>query len=262
VKRVEGARRLLPREEEFACEQLTRALQDLGVDIRCGARACEVRRNEDGTVTVSVDDGSTAEGDEVLAALGRTPRVEDVGLETIGHDPAEPLEVDAQLRLTGRDWLYVLGDVNGRAPLTHMGKYQARLAVDHLLGHDVGLEHGADGPEAPQVIFTDPQVARVGHTTQTAADAGLEVEVYEVGTSANAGGSYYGRNAVGTARVLVHDGRLVGATITGAEVADFLHAATIAVVGRVPVAVLRHAVPAFPTRSEIWLNLLEQVPHS
>ena len=150
-----------------------------------------------------------------------------------------------------------MGDINGRSLFTHMGKYQARVAADHILGQDVALRHGADGPLSPRVIFTDPQVAAVGHTTRTAEDAGLEVDVVETPTSGNAGGSFYGRNAPGTTRWLVDRGRgvVVGCTITGSEVADFLHAATIAVVGEVPLDRLRHAVPSFPTRSEIWLQL-------
>ena len=129
-----------------------------------------------------------------------------------------------------------------------------------MLGQDIAVEHGADGPLSPRVIFCDPQVAAVGHTSETAEEAGIDVEIVEVETSGNAGGSFYGRNAAGTSRLVIDKRRgvLIGATITGAEVADFLHAATIAIVGEVPVARLRHAVPAFPTRSEIWLNLLEK----
>ena len=107
------------------------------------------------------------------------------------------------------------------------------------------------------MIFTEPQVAAVGHTTETAEKAGLLVDVVETSTSGNAGGSFYGRNAPGTTRWLVDKERriVVGCTITGAEVADFLHAATIAIVGEVPLERLRHAVPSFPTRSEVWLQL-------
>ena len=141
-----------------------------------------------------------------------------------------------------------------------MGKYQARIAVDHILGHDRQLAHGADGPLSPRVIFTEPQVAAVGHTTESAEQAGLVVETFTTSTSGNAGGSFYGRNAPGTTQWIVDTERriVVGCTITGAEIADFLHAATIAVVGEVPLERLRHAVPAFPTRSEVWLRLLEQ----
>jgi dihydrolipoamide dehydrogenase len=141
-----------------------------------------------------------------------------------------------------------------------MAKYQAALASGHILGRPMAAQHQADGAGAPRVIFTDPQVAAVGHTTATAAAAGVPVRVVDLPTSGNAGGSYYGSGARGTSRFLIDEERqvIVGATITGSEVADFLHAATIAVVGEVPLERLRHAVPAFPTRSEVWLQLLEQ----
>jgi pyruvate/2-oxoglutarate dehydrogenase complex dihydrolipoamide dehydrogenase (E3) component len=133
------------------------------------------------------------------------------------------------------------------------------VAADHILGVDSAAEHGADGTRSPRVIFTDPQVAAVGHTTDSARAAGLSPRVVDIETSGNAGGSYYGRGARGTSRFLVDEQRrvLIGATITGSEVTDFLQAATIAIVGEVPVERLRHAVPAFPTRSEIWLKLIE-----
>jgi pyruvate/2-oxoglutarate dehydrogenase complex dihydrolipoamide dehydrogenase (E3) component len=260
VTLIEGERRLLPREEEFACAQVTEALEGLGVEIRTGQKAVGVAQAPDGTVSVLVPDGEPAEGDRLLVALGRTPQTAGLGLEELGLEPGAPVHVDALMRADGRPWLYAVGDVNGRALFTHMGKYQARIAADHLLGRDTAISHGADGPLSPRVVFTEPQVAAVGHTTDTAREAGLEVDVLDVPTSGNAGGSFYGRNAPGTSRLLIDRERrlVVGATFTGAEIADFLHAATIAVVGEVPLDRLRHAVPAFPTRSEIWLNLLEQ----
>jgi dihydrolipoamide dehydrogenase len=259
VALVEGERRLLPREEEYACAQVTDALASYGVDIRTGQKATKVAQHDD-AVTVTTSDGATAEGDVLLVALGRRPPTDDLGVETVGLTPGEYVKVDSRMRVPGTPWLYAIGDVNGRALYTHMGKYQGRLAADAILGHDHAISHGADGPLAPRVIFTDPQVAAVGHTTDTARRAGLELDVYDTETSGNAGGSYYGRNAPGMTRFLVDRERriLVGCTITGSEVADFLHAATIAIVGEVPLERLRHAVPAFPTRSEIWLSLLEQ----
>jgi dihydrolipoamide dehydrogenase len=208
-------------------------------------------------VTVTTSDGGSAVGDVLLVALGRAPSTQDLGLETVGLEGGGTIKVDAHARVPGHDWLYAVGDINGRALFTHMGKYQARVAADHILGHDHALAHGADGPLSPRVIFTEPQVAAVGHTTETAEQAGLVVEIYETPTSGNAGGSFYGRNAPGTTRWVVDSERriVVGCTITGAEVADFLHAATIAIVGEVPIERLRHAIPAFPTRSEIWLQL-------
>src|SRR4051795_7439989 len=233
VTLVEGERRLLPREEEFACAQVTEALAEDGVDIRTGEKAQKVAQGDDGTVRVRTAGGPDAEGDVLLVALGRTPQSEGLGLETVGLEGGGTIGVDAHMRVPGQDWLYVVGDLNGRALFTHMGKYQARVAADGILGHDVALAHGADGPLSPRVIFTDPQVAAVGHTTDSAREAGLEVDVFETTTSGNAGGSFYGRNAPGTTRWVVDRERriVVGCTITGAEVADFLHAAMISVVG-------------------------------
>jgi len=260
VTLVEGERRLLPREEEFACEQVTEALAEQGVDIRTAQKATAVARDGD-AISVTLGDGSSVTGDELLIAVGRTPQVRGLGLESVGIEPRGYVEADAHCRVDGHDWLYAIGDVNGRAPFTHMAKYQGRVAADHILGVDSAAEHGADGPRSPRVIFTDPQVAAVGHTADSAREAGLSPRVVDVETSGNAGGSYYGRGARGTSRFLVDEQRrvLIGATITGSEVADFLQAATIAIVGEIPVERLRHAVPAFPTRSEIWLTLIEEL---
>jgi pyruvate/2-oxoglutarate dehydrogenase complex dihydrolipoamide dehydrogenase (E3) component len=261
VTLIEGEARLLAREEEFACEEVTAALADQGVDIRTRQKATRVARGAGGEVTVTLGDGAAVTAEQLLVAVGRTPQADRLGLETVDLDAEALTTVDARCRVPGRDWLYVIGDLNGRAAFTHMAKYQGRVCADHLLGKEVAEEHGADGPLSPRVIFTDPQVCVVGHTTRTAEDAGLTVRAVDVPTSGNAGGSFYGRNAPGTTRFVVDDGRglLVGATIVGAETADFLHAATIAVVGEVPLTRLRHAVPSFPTRSEIWLRLFEEL---
>ena len=163
------------------------------------------------------------------------------------------------MRAPGSDWLYAIGDVNGRALLTHMGKYQARIAADTILGPG-GPCLILDGARAPRVTFTDPQVAAVGYTLDAAQQAGLNARAVEVPTQGSAGASFYGRDdAIGTTRLVVDDdaGVLLGATFTGPEVAEFLQAATIAVVGQVPLDRLAHAVPAFPTRSEVWLYLMQ-----
>ena len=260
VALVEGERKLLPREEWFACEQVTESLEAQGVEVRRGQQAEGVSQADDGTISVKLGDGSSVSGDVLLVTLGRTPQTEQLGLEDLGFEAGKYVEADEHCQVPGHDWLYAIGDVNGRALFTHMGKYQAGIACDHVLGKDTAQAHGADGPLSPRVIFCDPQVAAVGHTSETAEAAGIDVEIVEVGTSANAGGSFWGRNAPGTSRLIIDKQRgvVIGATFTGAEVQDFLHAATIAIVGEVPVARLRHAVPAFPTRSEIWLKLLEK----
>jgi dihydrolipoamide dehydrogenase len=178
----------------------------------------------------------------------------------VGLEPGKPIEVDERLRSTAHDWLYAIGDVNGRVLLTHMGKYQARLLADRLAGRgDEPLR--SDGPLSPRVIFTDPQVAAVGHTLASARDAGLDARALDVTTSGSAGASFVGRETAGTSRLVLDSGRdvVAGATFVGPEVAEWLHAATIAVVGEVPIARLRHAVPPFPTRSEVWLKLLERL---
>ena len=255
VTLVHRGDRLIEREEPFAGEQVAVALREYGVDVRFETSVASVARN--GVVTLELEGGGSLEADELLVAIGRAPRTGDVGLDTVGLEPGKHVTVDDSLRVAGKDWLYAVGDVNGRALLTHMGKYQARHAADAIMGKTVRLR--SDGGASPRVIFTDPQVGAVGLTLAAAEDAGLPVRTVEVDTGGNAGGSFVGKNAPGTARLVVDEDRrvVVGATITGAEIAEALHAATIAVVSEVPLDDLWHAVPAFPTRSELWLRLLE-----
>jgi pyruvate/2-oxoglutarate dehydrogenase complex dihydrolipoamide dehydrogenase (E3) component len=254
VTLVEGEHRLLSREEEFACVQVTESLREQGVDIRTGQTATKVERSGD-RVSVTLADGSTVTGDEVLIAAGRTPQSRDLGLDEDGY-----VEVDAHMRVPGKEWLYVIGDLNGRALFTHMAKYQAAIAAEDIQGRDMVVEHLGDGHGAPHVIFTEPQVAAVGYTAAAAQRAGLNVRVIDIGTEANAGGAFTG-GGPGTCRFVIDQDRdvVVGATFTGSEVADFLQAATIAVVGEVPLRRLRHAIPSFPTRSEIWLYLFNEL---
>jgi dihydrolipoamide dehydrogenase len=255
VTLVHRGDRLIEREEPFAGEQVAAALREYGVDLRFETSVASVSRN--GAVTLELEGGGSVEADELLVAIGRAPRTADVGLDTVGLEPGKHVQVDESLRVPGKDWLYAVGDVNGRALLTHMGKYQARLAADAIMGKTVRLR--SDGGASPRVIFTDPQVGAVGLTLAAAEEAGLRVRTVEVDTGGNAGGSFVGKNAPGTARLVVDEDRriVVGATITGPEIAEALHAATVAVVGEVPLDDLWHAVPAFPTRSELWLRLLE-----
>ncbi len=255
VTLVHRGERLIEREEPFAGAQVLEALQEGGVDVRL--QRSVVRLSRPGAVVIELDDGTVLETDEVLAAFGRVPGTAGIGLETIGLEVGGPLLVGDDLRVPGHDWLFAVGDVNGRALLTHMGKYQGRLVADTILGREVQLR--SDGARSPRVIFTDPQVGAVGLTLAGAQEAGLRVRHVDVDTSGNAGGSFVGRGAAGTSRIIIDEDRrvIVGATITGAEVAEALHAATIAVVAEVSIDDLWHAVPSFPTRSELWLKLLE-----
>jgi dihydrolipoamide dehydrogenase len=256
VTLVETLDRLLAKEEPFASEQVADGLRGRGVTIHLGRKAVKVAQTA-GLKIVELEDGTTASGEEVLVAIGRRPNTGPV--EGLGYDAGRPVEVDDWMRSHRHDWLYAIGDVNGIAQLTHMGKYQAAIATEHIAGRRVHHQAAANGLQSPRVTFTDPQVAAVGHTEASAREAGLNVRVVEVETSGNAGGSFLGRGAPGTARMIVDENRrvVVGATVTGAEVADYLQPFTIAVVAEVPIERLWHAVPPFPTRSELWLRLLE-----
>jgi pyruvate/2-oxoglutarate dehydrogenase complex dihydrolipoamide dehydrogenase (E3) component len=258
VALVEAAPRLIAREEEFASEQVLDGLRKRGVDVHLDTKATGASRAER-KVSLELEGGERLEGDELLVAIGREPNTGDLGLDSVGLEPGRPIEVDETLRSKTLDWLYAIGDVNGRALLTHMGKYQARLLADRLTERGA-IDATQDTTMAPRVVFTDPQVAAVGHTLASARDAGLNVRAVDVDTSGSAGASFTGRNAPGTTRIVVDEDRrvIVGATFVGPEISEFLHAATIAVVGEVPLDRLRHAVPAFPTRSEVWLYLLEK----
>jgi pyruvate/2-oxoglutarate dehydrogenase complex dihydrolipoamide dehydrogenase (E3) component len=257
VVMLEAGDCVLSREEPFAGRQVAAALVEAGVDLRIEAKAERVAR-ENGRVVVSLSGGDTAAGDELLVVVGRKPPTEDMGLDTIGLEPGKYVDTDATLKVPAHPWLYAIGDVNGRAPLTHMGKYQARLAADNIAGGDARIE--LDGVRSPRVVFTDPNVAAVGHTLASAKKAGLNVRHVDVSTEGSAGGSFYGRNAEGTTRFIVDEDRrvLAGVTFVGPEVADFIQAATVAVVGEVPLTKLAHAVPPFPARSELWLYFLEE----
>jgi len=259
VTLVEGEGRLLPREEPFAGEQVAAALRERhGVDVRTGTRAERVER-AGGGVALALSDGDRVEAAELLVAVGRAPRTGEIGLDSAGIEPNERgyLETDDRMRVGGREWLYAVGDVNGRALLTHMGKYQAWVAAENVLGRPAAAAAEATG--SPRVTFTDPQVSAVGKTLAEAEADGIAARAVDVPTDGTAGASFYGRDTGGTSRLVVDTdrGTIVGATFTGFETAELLHAATVAIVAEVPLAKLRHAVAAYPTRSELWLKLVE-----
>jgi pyruvate/2-oxoglutarate dehydrogenase complex dihydrolipoamide dehydrogenase (E3) component len=257
VALLEVADRILAAEEEFAADEVSTALRDHGIDLRTGVEITLVA-TDGSRFHVTLADGETLEATELMVAAGRKPRTADLGVETVGLEPGEPLSVDDRMTVEGHDWLYAVGDVNGRSALTHSGKYQARVAADVILGRDARATTDAEGP--PRVTFTDPQVAAVGLTLAAAEEAGIEARAVDVTTSANAGGSFHGRNTAGTSRMVVDEERrvLVGATFVGYQTAELLHAATIAVTAQVTLDRLWDAIAVFPTRTEVWLQLLEE----
>ena len=253
---LEGAPRVIVREEPFASAEVAAALVEAGVAVRTESRAVGVSRDGDEVVVELADGAECSRGG---IAGRRRPQGEHERARARDRRPGAGGAGRGRLEppLLRHDWLYAIGDANGRALLTHMGKYQGRLAADAILGKSVSLL--SDGPLSPRVIFTDPQVAAVGHTLGSAEAAGMVVRAIDVPTSSTAGSSFVGRNTPGTSRLVIDDvrGVVAGATFVGFEVGETLHSATIAVVGDVPLERLIHAVPTFPTRSELWLNLLE-----
>jgi dihydrolipoamide dehydrogenase len=258
---IEGGPRLLARHEPFVGDELRAAFEQEGIEVITGARATQVTRAaDDAPVRLTLDESRSVEAAELLVAVGRRPTTTELGLETVGLEPGSSIDVDDRLRAGGidGDWLYAVGDVNGRSLLTHMGKYQARIAADVILGHDVTA--WADHRAVPAVVFTDPQVASVGLTLTTAQEHGLSVRAVQRALTDVAAATTHGEELSGTALLVVDEQRrvVVGATFTGPEIGELLHSATIAIAGAVPLDVLWHAVPSFPTFSELWLRLLEE----
>ena len=260
--------RLLERMEPFAGEMLAAALDDHGVTVRTGTTVANVTRGDAGPVTIALSDGGTIEADELLVAAGRRLNTDDIGLDSIGLPPGEPVAVDDSLRAKGVDggWLYAIGDANGRNLLTHMGKYQARVCGDVIVARAHGraddapaLRATSDALGAPQVVFTDPQLCSVGLTEQAALDGGHDVRAVEYEIGSVTGAYLQAEDYQGRAKAVVDESRrvLLGVTFVGPGVAELLHSATVAVTARVPLERLWHAVPAFPTVSEVWLRLLE-----
>lgn len=260
---------LLGGQEPFAGEAVQAALEGRGVDVRTGVEVAEAHRAEKNTV-LTLADGTRVLAERVLAATGRTPRTSDLGLENVGLVPGDWLDVDDTMLVSGTDWLYAVGDVNHRALLTHQDKYQARAAGDVIAARATGrpVHDGpwgahaatADHHAVPQVTFTDPEVASVGYTAESARAEGRRIRVLDYDLGWVAGASTHADGYEGTARAIVDEDRgvLIGATFVGQDVAELLHAATIAIVGEVPLERLWHAVPAYPTISEVWLRWLEE----
>ncbi|HWB68078.1 MAG TPA: NAD(P)/FAD-dependent oxidoreductase [Mycobacteriales bacterium] len=269
--------RLLPRAEPFAGELLADHLRDVGVDLRFGVNVEAVRRDPPavtdygrlrGTPVTVVANGTEIAADEIVVAVGRTPSSDALGLETVGLEPGGYVATDDTMTVQGvaGEWLYAVGDITGRALLTHMGKYQARVCGDVIAARAAGqpldaprFRASSDHERVPQVTFTDPQVASVGLTEAAAADAGRNIRVVDYDLGQVAGASLLRDDYTGRARLVVDRDRevLLGATFVGPEVAELVHAATVAVVGEVPIERLWHAVPSYPTVSEVWLRLLE-----
>jgi pyruvate/2-oxoglutarate dehydrogenase complex dihydrolipoamide dehydrogenase (E3) component len=256
----EGAERLLAREEPFAGEELRAAFEAEDITVVTGVRMTAARRlGRDGPVVATLADGREFTGDEILVAVGRRPATSGIGLEHAGLEPGRPVPVDGQLRAVGvtGGWLYAIGDCNGLAPFTHMGKYHGRIAAATILGREVADVASHD--IVPRVTFTDPQVCAVGRTAAEARAVGLHVTVVTTPAGGVPGAYTQGDGIRGTSQLVIDDDSrtVAGATFTGPGLQELLHSATVAITGGVTVDRLWHAVPSFPTVSEVWLHMLE-----
>jgi dihydrolipoamide dehydrogenase len=261
---------LLPRNEPVAGELVADALREAGVVLLTEVTTVGAMRDAQG-VHVTLADGRTVDGDEVLVATGRKPNTDDLGLQSVGLDQGPPLRTDDAGVVAGVDgeWLWAAGDVTQWPRLTHIGKYHARACGEAIVARSRGealdpspwsaQRATAMHAAVPQVVFTDPQVAAVGITAAEAADQQLAVRVIDLDLSAVAGASLQGSGPTGHVRMVVDTERevVLGMTLVGQEIGELLHAATVAVVGEVPLRRLWHAVPSYPTVSELWLRLLE-----
>ena len=238
---VEGAAHILPREPQPLGEALADALRQDGVELALGVHATGARR-EGEHYCLDLDDGRTLRGDRLLVATGRRPRVDGLGLETVGIEASgRGIPVDARLRAGERLW--AIGDVTGIWPLTHVGKYQGRVVAANILGEPRKANYDA----VPRVTFTDPQAASVG-----AAEAifSATAHVAKVAKTATYTRAYDVSNGFMT---LLSDGaRLTGAYALGPEAGEWLQQATLAIRAHVPLEVLRDTIQPFPTFSEIY----------
>lgn len=273
VTLITSSAEVLPRLEPEAGKLVRKSLVSRGVTVLLSTKATTVERTAEG-VKVTLSTGGSVSGSELLVAAGRKPRTSDIGLESVGLEgmkgSALPVGDSMAVKPVPGEWLFAIGDTNGRAMTTHMGKYQARVAADNIIAHvngdDVSLkvEHWskyaafADRTAISQVVFTDPNVACVGLTLTEAKKAGKSVR--EVATPFKASGAALHEDGYsGWAQWVVdtQTNQLVGATFVGRDAADLLHASTVAVAGGVPLDRLSHAIPCFPTLSEVYLDLME-----
>ncbi len=243
---VESSAHLLAREPAPLGEALAEVLRGEGIELALAANATAARREQDEYV-LELDDGRELRGEKLLLATGRRPRVDGIGLETVGIEPdPHGIPVDAHLRAGERLW--AIGDVNGLWPLTHVGKYQGDVVAANILGEPREADYAA----VPRVVYTDPQAAAVGATEGRFSGTAKISGVAKTATYTRA---YAEQNGFLT---LLGDGeRLTGAYALGPEAGEWLQQATLAIRARVPLEVLLDTIQPFPTFSEIYNDALK-----
>ncbi len=299
-------KRILDKFEPLVGERLAEAFKKRGISIHNNVNVREVKRinstnmqENSGSIQIMLDDGNTITAEELLVAVGRNPNTDKLGLETVGLKPGDWLDVDDTCLVNGVDgggeWLYAIGDINHRALLTHIGKYQGRACSTAIItrarktrnisnnnyqdnsgGNSSNSSNSnnrnaasnttfdpsttwlatSDHMAVPQVIFTDPQIAFVGLTEESARSLKINVRAVDCEMGTLPGAQVHTDGYDGQAKIVVDEDRhvIVGATFIGPQVGDLLHAATIAIVGQVPLELLWHAMPSFPTVNEVWIS--------
>ena len=244
---VEGGEHVLSHESAPLGDALGEVLRRDGIELALGVRATAARRDADGDYVLTIDGESELRGDRLLVATGRRPRVDGLGLETVGVEPGERgVPVDTHLRVTERLW--AIGDVTGIWQLTHVGKYQGEIVAANILGE----QREANYEAVPRVVYTDPQAASVGATDAAfnATTPISEVAKMETYTRAYA-------QSIGFLTLLSDGERLTGAYALGPEAGEWLQQATLAIRAQLPIGVLRDTIQPFPTFSEIYVATLK-----
>jgi pyruvate/2-oxoglutarate dehydrogenase complex dihydrolipoamide dehydrogenase (E3) component len=256
VHLVEAAERLLSREDERVSELLLEALREDEIDVRLDAKVTSVSASGNGR-TVRFGDQEVG-ADELVVAVGRKPRLDELSLERAGIEPGEKgIEVDERCR--AGEGIWAIGDVTGVMPFTHVGKYQGRVACADILGRPARAEYGA----VPRVVFSDPEVAAVGMTEEQATAAGIEPVTSHIRLSESIARPWtYETDPRGELCVIADPKAqvLVGAWAVGPLAGEWIHYAALAIKSAVPLSVLRDTVAQFPTYTEAYLNALEALP--
>ncbi len=256
VTLIEGSERLVEREEPTVSELISECLRGEGIDLRLGTKAESVAK-ADGEIRMGVAGGDEVRADKLLIATGRKPRIDGLGLETVGIEPGQKgIEIDEQCRAAEGVW--AVGDVTGVMPFTHVGMYQARIVVDAILGNAARARYDA----IPRVVFSDPEIAAVGTTTDQARESAIDVSTARVKLAEVIARPWtYEQNPRGELGILADRKRdvLVGAWAVAPLASEWIHHAALAIKAEIPLAVLRDTVAQFPTFTEAYLKALEKL---
>jgi pyruvate/2-oxoglutarate dehydrogenase complex dihydrolipoamide dehydrogenase (E3) component len=256
VTLIQAAERLLPREDPRVAELIAERLRADGITLHLGASATQVS-SSDGRRTITLDNGETVTASELLVATGRTARVNDIGLETIGIEP-NPKGIEIDERCRAAEGVWAIGDVSGVMPFTHVGMYQGRIACADIAGQTAHADYTA----IPRVVFSDPEIAAVGLTEQQATERGINTTTATVKLAeAIARPWTYEKDPGGEIGIIAdrQKSTLIGAWAVSPLAGEWIHYAALAIKTHTPIDVLRDTVAQFPTYTEAYLKAIEHL---